>query len=155
MPLRHAFPPAELPLVMIIEPDVEARRELEDGLVADGMAVATFANHAEALAALHTGLTPAVLVTPLIPGVEGSALIMRSRVRWPRLEIVFTGPAQDRIGLRGAYHLATPYDAAKLSRFLRLAAGRPALRSTLQSLYRDSRLPPRPEVRHKSVESEA
>lgn len=133
--VAHAAPPP----VMIVEPDDAARAGLEAGLTADGMVVATFATEAAALTALDDGAAPAVLVTPATPGAEDALLVTRSRAKWPRLAIVFTGPRQSPINLPGAYHLATSSDAAKLSRFLRLVVARPALRSTLQSRYRDAR----------------
>jgi hypothetical protein len=121
---------------MIVEPDGAVRTELEAGLTADGMVVATFATEAAALAALEIGAAPAVLVTA---GAENALLVTRSREKWPRLAIVFTGPLQSQINLRGAYHLAAYSEPAKLSRFLRLVVARPALRSTLQSRYRNAR----------------
>ena len=124
--------------ILLIEPDLDLRRALAEGLTSDGMAVAACASAADALTRLDDGLIPAVLVTPFAPGIEESALIIKSRLRWPRLEVVFTGPPSARVALRGGYHLAAPFDADKLSRFLRLVVARPALRSVLQHRYRDA-----------------
>ena len=135
------------PPVMIVESDGVVRAKLEAGLAADGMVVAAFATTAAALAAIEDGVVPAVLVTPATPGAEISPLVACSREKWPRLAIVFTGPFPFQIDLRGAYHLAAYPDPVKLSRFLRLVVARPALRSTMQSRYRDARQSAsRPEV---------
>jgi DNA-binding response OmpR family regulator len=128
--------------ILIVEPDPELRTALVDGLTADGMTVAACGSAAQALERLGLGLVPAVLVIPAAPGIEESPLVINSRLRWPRLEVVFTGRACATINLRGAHHLPAPFDADKLSRFLRLVVARPALRSTLQSRYRLARPAP-------------
>jgi len=144
MPKVTQAPP---PPIMIVEPDGAVRAALQAGLMADGMVVFTFATEGDALVALEAGVAPAALVVAGTPGAEDTLLVTRSREKWPRLAVVFTGSLPSQIKLPGAYHLAAGANAAKLSRFLRLVVARPALRSTLQRRYRDARRSIRPAKR--------
>lgn len=129
---------ANIPSVFLVEHDIEFRGALADGLRFDGMNAVEFHGSAEALAAIAEGARPAVLVI----GGEGDGLITcehvgQAKASSPRTQIVLVlEPGGDPKIPSGSHVLVKPFKPSKLSRFIRLAVAKPALRSTLQALYR-------------------
>lgn len=129
-----------LPAVWLIQPDARLLEALADGLRADGMTVSTFPSVEPALEGLNRGERPAVLVVaPLQGPLTDLEFTEQAKALSPRASIIFTPQLTDAArALPGDHVLAHPLESAKLSRFIRLVAGRPAFRSTLQSLYRQA-----------------
>ena len=132
-----------LPAIWLIQPDACLLEGLADGLRTDGMTVSTFPSVEPALEGLNRGERPAVLVVaPLQGPLTDLEFTEQAKALSPRVSIIFTPQLTDPARARpGAHILAHPLDSAKLCRFIRLVAGRPAFRSTLQSLYRDAHPP--------------
>jgi DNA-binding NtrC family response regulator len=132
----------ELPAIWLVQSDERLRAQWAAGLRRDGMAVVEFATAEPALEALRNGAGAAVLVTEPARGrLSDHQLADQARTCAPRIEIIFTPlAAADHGGTPvGAHVLAKPFDAFKLSRFIRLVAAKPALRAALQALYRQAR----------------
>ncbi|WP_372786315.1 hypothetical protein [Phenylobacterium sp.] len=132
--------PLPLPAIWLIQPDAELRKTLAEGLRLDGMTVSGFDSIGPALEALNRGERPAVLVVaPLDGPLTDREFAEQAKTLSPRAAVIFTPRQTDPARARpGAHTLVHPLDSAKLSRFIRLVGGRPAFRSTLQSLYRDA-----------------
>jgi DNA-binding NtrC family response regulator len=132
--------PATLPAIWLIQPDAELGETLAQGLRLDGMTVSVFPTIEPALEALHRGERPAVLVVaPLNGPLTDLEFTEQAKALSPRVSVIFTPRLTDAAHARpGAHILAHPLDSAKLSRFIRLVGGRPAFRSSLQSLYREA-----------------
>ncbi|WP_312165577.1 hypothetical protein [Phenylobacterium sp.] len=129
---------ADIPTVFVVERDVGHRSAMAQGLRADGMNVIEFARSAEALAAVSDGGRPAILViTPEGDGLPDHELACRARAAAPRTDIVFTR-SPSGAPPPGSHVLARPFTPGRLSRFIRLVVAKPALRSTLQGLYRQA-----------------
>ena len=102
------------------------------------MNVVEFHRSAQALAAIAEGARPAVLV--IAP--EGDGLITcehvgQVRASSPRTQIILVlEPGGYPEIPWGSHVLVKPFKPSKLSRFIRLAVAKPALRSALQTLYR-------------------
>jgi DNA-binding NtrC family response regulator len=127
------------PAVLLVEADEDARARLAAGLKQDGMDVIEFAVAEHALEALRRGLNAAVLVTEPAHGrLTDRELVEQAKDAASQISIILTsGPAAGRPDAPpGAHRLAEPFDAARLSRFIRLVAARPALRGVLQRCYR-------------------
>lgn len=136
--------PEPLAAIWLIQPDEPLTETLAEGLRRDGMTVSIVPSIAPALQALHQGGRPAVVVVAPFEGpLTDLEFIEQAKALSPRVAVFFTpsstGVARTR---SGAHILPHPLDGAKLSRFIRLVAARPALRSTLQTLYRNAQ-PPR------------
>jgi DNA-binding NtrC family response regulator len=129
-----------LPAIWLIQPDAELCDSLAEGLRLDGMTVSVFPAVAPALEALNRGERPAVLVVaPLQDPLADLEFTEQAKTLSPRVAVIFTPRLSDPARARpGAHILTHPLDSRKLSRFIRLVAGRPAFRSTLQSLYREA-----------------
>lgn len=128
--------------ILLVESDPERRAGLAAGLRRDGMKVIEHSSPEAALAALRRGMKAAVMVTePALGRLTESELFEQVRDTAPRLVVIFTRAAgAGRLAApQAAYALAQPFDPAKLSRFIRLVAARPALRSALQQQYRRTR----------------
>jgi DNA-binding response OmpR family regulator len=132
----------DVPAIVLVQSDPGLRAQLAAGLRQDGMKVVEYAAAEMALAALGRGLNAAVLVTePALGRLTEWELAEQARDAAPRLEIIFTrSPDANRLAApSGAHAIVKPFEAGKLSRFIRLVAARPALRSTLQRRYRQAK----------------
>lgn len=132
---------ASVPIVFLVERDDEHRSAMARGLRSDGMNVIEFPGSAEALRALSDSERPAVLViTPEGDGVSDGEFACLAKAAWPQTSIVFTNRLCDAPPPPpGSHVLAKPFAPSRLSRFIRLVVAKPALRGTLQSLYRQAR----------------
>lgn len=133
---------SELPAIWLVQSDERLRTQWATGLRRDGMAVVEFPAAEPALEALRKDGGAAVLVVEPARGrLSDHQLAEQARACAPRIEIIFTPlAAADRGGTPvGAHVLAKPFDAFKLSRFIRLVAAKPALRAALQAIYRQAR----------------
>ena len=118
MPKRSA-----IPVIWLIQPDAV----LSDCLTA--------------LEALTGGDRPAVVVPRLGP-LTDLEFTEQAKALAPRATLVFAPQREEPSSCApGVHTLAHPLDGAKLSRFIRLVAGRPAVRGALQALYRAANLP--------------
>ena len=135
------------PDIWLIQPDADLRGRLAADLRRDGMTVAVFPSILPALEALTAGERPAVLVVaPRLGPLTDLEFTEQAKAMAPRATLVFTPQrAEPSNSTPGVHMLAHPLDGAKLSRFIRLVAGRPAVRGALQALYRTAN-PPRPEA---------
>ncbi len=106
------------------------------------MTVSLFSSIEPALDALHRGERPAVLVVaPLSGPLTDLEFSEQAKTLSPRAVVVFTPGLTESAHMRpGAHILSHPLDSAKLSRFIRLVAARPAFRSTLKALFHDAHL---------------
>ena len=134
------------PAVLLVQADAAVRAGLAAGLRRDGMGVVEFTYAEQALAALGRGLSAAVLVTePALGRLTDLELAEQVKdVAYLFTMILTPESSVERLGTpQGVHCLAKPFEAARLSRFIRLVAARPALRGALQSLYRaaQARLP--------------
>lgn len=129
---------ADIPTVFLVEHDVDLCGVIAEGLRHDGMNIVVFHESAQALAAIAEGARPAVLViTPEGDGLITCEHVGQAKAWSPRTQIILVlepggGPAIPS----GSHVLVKPFKPSKLSRFIRLAVVKPALRSTLQALYR-------------------
>ena len=127
------------PAILLVQADEGARAGLAAGLRQDGMDVVEFAVVEQALAALRCGLSAAVLVTePALGRLTDLELTEQAKDAASEITIILTPePAAGDSGApQGAHRLPKPFEATTLSRFIRLAAAKPALRVVLQRLYR-------------------
>jgi DNA-binding response OmpR family regulator len=127
------------PSVLLVQADEGARAGLAAGLRRDGMDVVEFAVAEQALAALGRGFSAAVLVTePALGRLTDLELAEQAKDVAPEITIILTPePAAGPLDPPpGAHCLAKPFEAAELSRFIRLVAARPAPREVLQRWYR-------------------
>jgi DNA-binding NtrC family response regulator len=127
------------PAVLLVQADEGARARLAAALRRDGMDVVEFAMAEQALAALGGGLSAAVLVTePALGRLTDQELAEQAKDAASEITIILTpDPAAGRLDVpQGARCLPKPFEAAKLSRFIRLVAAKPALRAVLQRSYR-------------------
>ena len=130
----------DIPAVFLVEHDLDLCGVVAEGLRFDGMNVVEFHRSAQALAAIAEGARPAVLVI----ASEGDGLITcehvgRAKASSPRTQIILLleAGADPKIPA-GSHVLVKPFKPSKLSRFIRLAVAKPALRSALQALYRQA-----------------
>lgn len=131
---------ANIPIVFLVERDDEHRSAMAEGLRSDGMNVSEFTRSAEALTSLSNGGRPAVVVvTPEGDGVTDGELAWAAKANSPQTNIVFTHRPSGATLPPGTHVLTTPFAPDRLSRFIRLVVAKPALRSTLQALYRRAR----------------
>lgn len=140
MPKRSA-----IPIIWLIQPDAALSDRLAADLRRDGMTVAAFPSILPALEALTGGERPAVLIiAPRLGPLTDPEFTEQAKALAPRAKLVFTPQrAEPSDSTPGDHRLAHPLDGAKLSRFTGLVAARPAVRGTLQALYRAAN-PPRP-----------
>jgi hypothetical protein len=89
----------------------------------------------EALAALRDAARPSIVIIEAA-ALTSDAIVEALRAGSPKAEIVILGEASKTCAIPGAHRLRGEVTAWRLSRFLRLAIARPALRSTLQAAYR-------------------
>lgn len=132
----------DIPEIWIMQPDEGLRTRLASELRHDGMKVVEYATEELALAALRRTGKAAVLVTEPASGrLTNGDLARQAKTTAPRLEIIFTPACEPEAGTTppGAHVLVKPLGVGKLSRFIRLVAAKPALRSELQCLYRQAR----------------
>ncbi|WP_421931769.1 hypothetical protein [Phenylobacterium sp.] len=132
----------DTPAILLVQSDEGQRAKLAAGLRLDGMRVVEYATAEAALVALNRGLKAAMLVTePAVGRLTELELTELARDAAPRLEVIFTrSPEANRLAApAGAHALVKPIEAGRLSRFIRLVAARPALRSVLQRRYRQSK----------------
>jgi DNA-binding NtrC family response regulator len=126
------------PAVLLVQADEGARAGLAAGLRRDGMDVVEFAAAEQALAALGRGLNAAILVTEPARGrLTDQELAEQAKDAASEITIILTPePAARRLDApHGAHCLTKPFEAAKLSRFIRLVTAKPALRGVLQRWY--------------------
>lgn len=129
---------SDISTVFLVEHDLDLCGVMAEGLRLDGMNVVEFHESAQALAAIAEGARPAVLV--IAP--EGDGLITcehvdQAKASSPGTQIILLlEPDGDPEIPSGSHVLVKPFKPSKLSRFIRLAVAKPALRSTLQALYR-------------------
>jgi hypothetical protein len=131
----------DIPEIWIVQPDEQLRGRLASELRHDGMTVVECASTELVLEALVRGCKAVVLVTEPGSGrLTDGEFSERARACSPDLEIVFT-PSGTEPDARpaGTYLLLKPLGVGKLSRFIRLVVAKPALRSTLQCLFRQAR----------------
>lgn len=134
--------PPEVPEIWIMQTDERLRHRLASELRSDGMKVVEYETEELALAALCRTGKVAVLVTEPASGRRTNGDLARdAKTTAPRLEIIFTPATEPEAGTTpaGAHVLVKPLGVGKLSRFIRLVAAKPVLRSELQSLYRQAR----------------
>jgi DNA-binding NtrC family response regulator len=130
------------PTIWLVQSDEQRRAQLAAELRQDGMSVLECASTDLALEALRRGVKAAVLVTEPASGrLTDRELVEQFQDAAPRLEIIFTpaAGAYEYPAPPGAHVLVKPCGAGKLSRYIRLVAAKPALRSVLQGLYRQAR----------------
>jgi DNA-binding NtrC family response regulator len=134
--------PPETPEIWIIQPDAPLRTTWAAELRQDGMQVVEFGSPESALAALSKGAKAALLVAePATGRLTYAEFFEQARAGSPRVEVVFTPCGElDTSGSPASAHvLVRPFGSGKLSRFIRLVAAKPALRSTLQRQFRQAR----------------
>lgn len=133
------------PVIWLIQPDADLSGRLTADLRRDGMTVAVFPSILPALEALTAGERPAVLVVaPRLGPLTDLEFTEQAKAMAPSATFVFTPQrVEPSNSSPGVHILAHPLDGAKLSRFIRLVAARPAVRGALQALYRAAN-PPRP-----------
>lgn len=127
------------PAVLLVLADEGVRAGLAAGLRRDSMDVVEFAMAEQALAALGRGLNAAVLVTEPARGrLTDQELAEQAKDAICGITIILTpeAAAGRPDAPRDAHCLAKPLESAKLSRFIRLVAAKPALRGALQRRYR-------------------
>lgn len=128
----------DIPTVFLVEHDLDLRGAVAEGLRLDGMNVVEFYRSAQALAAIAEGARPAVLV--IAPESDGSITcehVRQAKALSPRTQIILAlEPGGDPKIPPGSHVLVKPFKPSKLSRIIRLAVAKPALRSALQALYR-------------------
>jgi len=120
--------------VWLIQPDAHLCATLAAELRDDGMTVVSYGSAEAALAALGKGHKARVLVTaPALGRITNREFVEQAKAVAPRVDIVFTADTDDHARDEEAHILAEPFDAAKLSRFLRRVVDRPVLRGALQA----------------------
>lgn len=132
----------DFPAIWLVQSDARLRTQWATGLRRDGMAVVEFPAAEPALQALRKDGGAAVLVVESARGrVSDHRVAEQARAYVPRIQIIFTPrAAAERAGTPAGVHvLARPFDAFRLSRFIRLVAAKPALRGALQARYRQAR----------------
>lgn len=132
----------DFPAILLVQSDEGQRAKLAAGLRQDGMHIVEYDTAEDALLALHRGLKAAMLVTePAVGRLTELELTELAKDAAPRLEVVFTRSPETpgRAAPAGAHALVKPFGAERLSRFIRLVAAKPALRSVLQRRYRQSK----------------
>lgn len=132
----------ETPTIMLVQFGRDDRARLAEGLRRDGMNVVEYAAAEFALDDLDQGLRSDLLVSDIDGAEAGQFVIRRAKAACSNILVILT-PAPGDIEcahLSGAHTLVKPFAADKLSRFIRLVAARPALRATLQRLFRNSRM---------------
>jgi DNA-binding NtrC family response regulator len=115
------------PAILLVQADEDARAGLAAGLRRDGMEVVEFAVAEQALAALGRGLNAAVLVTePALGRLTDRELAEQAKDAASQITIIMTPePAAGRLDApRGSHCLTKPFEAAKLSQFIRLVAAK-------------------------------
>ena len=130
------------PTIWLVQSDEQRRAQLASELRDDGMSVLECASTDVALEAVRKGVKAAVLVTePAFGRLTDCELVEQFQDAAPRLEIIFTPPAGAYAYPTppGAHVLVKPFGAGKLSRYIRLVAAKPVLRSVLQGLYRQAK----------------
>lgn len=129
---------ADIPTIFLVEHDLDFCGLVAEGLRCDGMNIVVFQRSAQALAAIAEGARPAVLViAPEGDGMITCEHVDRARALSPRTQVILLlEPDGDPKIPSGSHVLVKPFKPSKLSRFIRLAVAKPALRSTLQALYR-------------------
>ena len=134
------------PTIVLVERDTDLRSQLAAGLRHDGMRIVEYADGGPALVALEQGLSAAVLVIAPQSGGEATCdVVRRAKALSPQIQIVVTPAPEETSGLPPAAHvLVKPFEASRLSRYIRLVAARPALRGALRAAYRQARSAPRP-----------
>jgi DNA-binding NtrC family response regulator len=113
--------------VLLVQADDGARAGLAAGLRRDGMKVVEFAVAEQALAALGRGLNAAVLVTePALGRLTDRELAEQAKDAASEITIIMTPePAVGRLDApQGSHCLIKPFEAAKLSQFIRLVAAK-------------------------------
>lgn len=130
----------DIPTVFLVEHDLGLCGVVAEGLRFDGMNVVEFRRSAEVLAAITGGARPAVLViAPEGDGLLTCEHVNQAKASSPRTQIVFLlEPGGDPESPSGCHTLLKPFKPSKLSRYIRLAVAKPALRSALQALYRQA-----------------
>lgn len=129
------------PSLLLAYADPLVRQELAAGLRSDGMDVIECALVEQALNFLERGANAAILVAePATGRLTDMELVEHARDAAPHITVILTpDPAVGRLSAPpGAFTLPKPLEASKLSRYIRLVAARPALRSRLQHWFRST-----------------
>jgi two-component system response regulator PilR (NtrC family) len=121
--------------VLVVDDEVELRRNLEDLLREEGHAVTTAASGAEAIAALEAQPFELVITDIRMPPPDGLELLRIIRQRWPGIEVVLLTAFADREDAREALrrgaldYLEKPYKEFEMTvRVARVAERRRLLR---------------------------
>ena len=109
--------------VLVVDDEPEIAALLKERLSADGLTVATASSGRRALATLEVGGVDAVVSDLRMPDMDGAALAMEIRRRWPELAgriLLITGDAlgadpDGRLGARGLPIFEKPLDLTALS----------------------------------------
>lgn len=130
--------------IWLIQPDRHLRADLAAKLRVDWSNVVEFASGPAALAALASGQKPAVMVTEPPSGVLTKQEFFEQATAFaPRATIIFTPMVARAETLpNGAHVFAHPLDSPRLSGFIRLIGGRPAITTARSPLDRSGA--PRP-----------
>ena len=113
--------------MLVVDDEPEIAALLKERLSADGLTVATASSGRRALATLEVGGVDAVVSDLRMPDMDGAALAMEIRRRWPELAgriLLITGDAlgadpDGRLGARGLPIFEKPLDLTALSSELR------------------------------------
>ena len=113
--------------VLVVDDEPEIAALLKERLSADGLTVATASSGRRALATIEAGGVDAVVSDLRMPDMDGAALAMEIRRRWPELAgriLLITGDAlgadpDGRLGARGLPIFEKPLDLTALSSELR------------------------------------
>ena len=108
--------------IVVVDDEPEIAALLKERLGQEGLTVATASSGRRALAALESGGVDAVVSDLRMPDMDGAALALEIRRRWPELAnriLLITGDAlgvdRKRLGARGLPVFEKPLDLAALS----------------------------------------
>ena len=109
--------------VLVVDDEPEIAALLRERLIEDGLTVATASSGRRALAALESGAVDAVVSDLRMPDMDGAALALEIRRRWPGLAgriLLITGDAlgadpEGRLEARGLPIFEKPLDLTALS----------------------------------------
>jgi two-component system OmpR family response regulator len=137
-----------LPVLLVVEDDVEMRKLLERGLEAEGYDVRAMDNGVEALIAARTEVVAGSVIDVMLPGMSGFEVCRRLRESdesFPILLLTARDSVEDRVfGLDSGAddYLTKPFDFAELSArvraMLRRNAGGDRMRIPIGKLILDS-----------------
>jgi CheY-like chemotaxis protein len=126
-PAKEMAQPSGGGRVLVVDDEPEIAALLRERLTADGLTVTTASSGRRALATLESGAVDAVVSDLRMPDMDGAALAMEIRRRWPDLAgriLLITGDAlgadpEGRLGARSLPIFEKPLDLAALSTEIR------------------------------------